>query len=110
MQDLTGSGEGTAYIATQGCLANTIPDFWRMVWQEQCRVIVMTTREIERGKNKCARYWPVDKDEKKIEVNKQTQFIIKNENEKNCNDYVLREFSVTRTCEVGCLVSVSVSL
>ncbi|XP_031785909.1 tyrosine-protein phosphatase corkscrew isoform X1 [Nasonia vitripennis] len=46
------------YIATQGCLQNTIADFWHMVYQENTRVIVMTTKEMERGKNKCARYWP----------------------------------------------------
>lgn len=39
-----------AYVATQGCLPNTLADFWRMVWQENCRVIVMTTKEVERGK------------------------------------------------------------
>lgn len=38
------------YIATQGCLQNTISDFWRMVFQENSRVIVMTTKEVERGK------------------------------------------------------------
>ena len=38
------------YIATQGCLENTVGDFWRMMWQENCRVIVMTTKEVERGK------------------------------------------------------------
>ena len=38
------------YLATQGCLMATITDFWRMVWQERCKVIVMTTKEQERGK------------------------------------------------------------
>lgn len=38
------------YIATQGALPNTVVDFWRMVWQENCRTIVMTTKEVERGK------------------------------------------------------------
>ncbi|KAM6967733.1 tyrosine-protein phosphatase non-receptor type 6 [Aplochiton taeniatus] len=46
------------YIATQGCLSTTINDFWQMVWQEGSRVIVMTTREVEKGRNKCAPYWP----------------------------------------------------
>ena len=46
------------YIATQGPLPATINDFWSMVWQEDSKVIVMITNEIERGKNKCARYWP----------------------------------------------------
>lgn len=39
-----------SYIATQGCLQNTVNDFWRMVFQENSRVIVMTTKEVERGK------------------------------------------------------------
>lgn len=46
------------YIATQGCLPNTIVDFWNMIWQENTRVIVMTTKEIERTKKKCEKYWP----------------------------------------------------
>lgn len=41
---------GKCYIATQGCLPNTIQDFWHMVYQENTRVIVMTSKEIERGK------------------------------------------------------------
>lgn len=44
------SSFGKCYIATQGCLPNTIQDFWHMVYQENTRVIVMTTKEIERGK------------------------------------------------------------
>ncbi|EFP07632.1 hypothetical protein GCK72_006152 [Caenorhabditis remanei] len=48
-----------SFIATQGCLDTTIADFWRMVWQENSRVIVMPTMENER-KEKCARYWPAE--------------------------------------------------
>ncbi|OQV14787.1 Tyrosine-protein phosphatase non-receptor type 11 [Hypsibius exemplaris] len=46
------------YIAIQGCLPNTLADFWRMMWQENSHVIVMITKEFERNKPKCARYWP----------------------------------------------------
>lgn len=49
-----------AYIACQGCLKATIPAFWQMMWEEDSRVIVMTTGVVERGKNKCAPYWPSD--------------------------------------------------
>lgn len=38
------------YIACQGCLLTTVNDFWQMVWQEESRVIVMTTREVEKGR------------------------------------------------------------
>lgn len=46
------------YIATQGCLPATVHDFWVMVWQQKCPVIVMITNEIERGRTKCSKYWP----------------------------------------------------
>ncbi|NXF09228.1 PTN11 phosphatase, partial [Smithornis capensis] len=38
------------YIATQGCLQTTVNDFWAMVYQENTHVIVMTTKEVERGR------------------------------------------------------------
>lgn len=75
------------YIATQGCLQSTIIDFWNMIWQENTRVIVMTTKEIERGKNKCAKYWPDLKQSKEFGDAKVTCI-----NESVKNDYTLREF------------------
>ena len=42
--------ENRQYIATQGCVPDTVNDFWRMVYQENSRVIVMTTNEMERGR------------------------------------------------------------
>lgn len=43
-------GSERHYIATQGCLPITVDDYWKMVWQESTRVIVMTTNELERGR------------------------------------------------------------
>ncbi|XP_011631752.1 tyrosine-protein phosphatase non-receptor type 7-like isoform X2 [Pogonomyrmex barbatus] len=53
-------GENARYIATQGPLANTIADFWRMVWTEKVPVIVMITRLNEASKPKCETYFPFD--------------------------------------------------
>ncbi|CAF5211822.1 unnamed protein product, partial [Rotaria magnacalcarata] len=50
--------EYRAFIATQGPLANTIVDFYRMIWQERVPVIVMITRLYEKNKAKCERYIP----------------------------------------------------
>nr|XP_034311827.1 receptor-type tyrosine-protein phosphatase epsilon isoform X1 [Crassostrea gigas] len=46
------------YIATQGPKDRTITDFWRMVWQENARIIVCLTNISEAKTKKCAKYWP----------------------------------------------------
>ncbi|XP_043465171.1 tyrosine-protein phosphatase corkscrew-like isoform X1 [Leptopilina heterotoma] len=76
------------YIATQGCLPNTVQDFWHMVYQENTRVIVMTTKEIERGKNKCARYWPEEGEVSEYGGEWKVRALGRN----STADYTLREF------------------
>ncbi|XP_064173171.1 receptor-type tyrosine-protein phosphatase epsilon-like isoform X3 [Anguilla rostrata] len=48
------------YMATQGPLAQTVEDFWRMVWEWRCHSIVMLTELQEREQDKCFQYWPAE--------------------------------------------------
>jgi tyrosine-protein phosphatase non-receptor type 11 len=65
-----------------------------MVWQEKCRVIVMTTNEVERGRNKCTRYW-ANKDEQK-EVG---PFTIACLSEADKHSHIIRELLVLKDGE-----------
>ncbi|KAI4570887.1 hypothetical protein MJT46_006404 [Ovis ammon polii x Ovis aries] len=47
-----------AYIATQGPLPSTVADFWQMVWESGCVVVVMLTPLSESGVRQCCHYWP----------------------------------------------------
>lgn len=52
----------TLKLLSSGPLPKTFVDFWRMVWENNCSVIVMTTKTIERCRAKCGQYWPLDEE------------------------------------------------
>ncbi|KAM0753889.1 hypothetical protein T439DRAFT_322774 [Meredithblackwellia eburnea MCA 4105] len=50
-------GSPRRFIASQGPLHSTFPDFWQMCHQEHVGVIIMLTNLHEGGREKCSRYW-----------------------------------------------------
>lgn len=54
----TGKPNPREYIAAQGPLPATVDAFVRMIFEQQCSAVVMTTRLVEGQKVKCERYWP----------------------------------------------------
>ncbi|XP_070707342.1 receptor-type tyrosine-protein phosphatase eta-like [Pempheris klunzingeri] len=58
---MPGYNSNREYIATQGPLPVTVNDFWRMIWEQRVRGIVMVTNCTEGGRTKCERYWPADR-------------------------------------------------
>ncbi|XP_026084742.1 tyrosine-protein phosphatase non-receptor type 2-like isoform X1 [Carassius auratus] len=50
------------YILTQGPLRNTCGHFWQMIWEQRCKAVIMLNRVIEKGSEKCAKYWPSEEE------------------------------------------------
>ncbi|XP_005101254.1 receptor-type tyrosine-protein phosphatase O [Aplysia californica] len=46
------------YIAAQDPMPSIVPDFWRMVWEQKCKVIVMLSDQMKGWKGKGGSYWP----------------------------------------------------
>jgi tyrosine-protein phosphatase non-receptor type 11 len=94
-------GEGCQYIATQGCLQNTIVDFWRMIWQENVSIIVMLTKLMEGSKNKCSRYWPNNSEGQKVLYMYDGQLTVKLREQSKTNDYEVNELELTKRIVKG---------
>ncbi|XP_025110641.1 receptor-type tyrosine-protein phosphatase S-like isoform X6 [Pomacea canaliculata] len=78
-----------AYVATQGPLAETTEDFWRMLWEHNSTIIVMLTKLREMGREKCHQYWPSERSAR------YQYFVVDPMTEYNMPQYILREFKVT---------------
>ncbi|KAK3575854.1 hypothetical protein CHS0354_001889 [Potamilus streckersoni] len=57
---LPGFSKTREYIACQGPIPATIDDHWRLIWEQNVRVIVMLTQYKEENRVKCEPYMPLD--------------------------------------------------
>uniref|UniRef100_A0A6I8SC39 Tyrosine-protein phosphatase n=1 Tax=Xenopus tropicalis TaxID=8364 RepID=A0A6I8SC39_XENTR len=78
------------YIACQGPLPNTCPDFWQMTWEQGSAMVVMLTTQVERGRVKCHQYWPETTGSSEF-----GKFQISCHSEKGNPAYVFREMTLT---------------
>ncbi|XP_078733033.1 receptor-type tyrosine-protein phosphatase delta isoform X17 [Lampetra fluviatilis] len=84
-----GYRQQAAYIATQGPMAETTEDFWRMLWEHNSTIVVMLTKLREMGREKCHQYWPAERSAR------YQYFVVDPMAEYNMPQYILREFKVT---------------
>ncbi|XP_064154460.1 receptor-type tyrosine-protein phosphatase V-like [Anguilla rostrata] len=56
-----GGASARDFICTQGPLESTQADFWRMVWEQNVRVVIMLTPCKENHKVLCEPYWPQER-------------------------------------------------
>ncbi|XP_067409186.1 receptor-type tyrosine-protein phosphatase delta isoform X1 [Emydura macquarii macquarii] len=86
---IDGYRQQKAYIATQGPLAETTEDFWRLLWEHNSTIVVMLTKLREMGREKCHQYWPAERSAR------YQYFVVDPMAEYNMPQYILREFKVT---------------
>lgn len=87
---MPGYNSNREYIATQGPLPSTVNDFWRMIWEQRVKGIVMVTNCTEGGRTKCEQYWPADSEPRLYGDLKVTM-----RSEQQDANWTLREFRVT---------------
>lgn len=102
--------ERNAFIVTQAPLANTVADFWRMMWDTKSAAIVMLTELTEgdqvrgcygRGcgescdwclQEMCVKYWPSGVGDPSVYGNYQVEL---SEDEKDRGGYITRRFKLS---------------
>lgn len=77
------------FISAQGPIQRTIGDFWRLIDEQSCQVIVMLTGIEEQGRIKCAQYWS---DDQPTDVTAHLRVTLASR--RDYSDYVIRRFTL----------------
>ena len=90
--------EEKLFIATQGPLKETIPSFWKMIYNHKIKLVIMLSSRLEEAEGRNAIYWPNEVD-KPLEFDKlKINFI---EREELIPDAVdLKKFKINNDLEV----------
>ena len=90
--------EEKLFIATQGPLKETIPSFWKMIYNHKIKLVIMLSSRLEEAEGRNAIYWPNEVD-KPMEFDKlKINFI---EREELIPDAVdLKKFKINNDLEV----------
>ncbi|CAK8684490.1 unnamed protein product [Clavelina lepadiformis] len=91
---IPGYNQEKDFIATQGPLPTTKEDFWRMIWEQNSRTIVMLTQIVEGERVKCDHYWPYN-----YEPVVMAGFAVKLVVESTSKDWVYREILLSKNSE-----------
>uniref|UniRef100_A0A0M3IKQ7 protein-tyrosine-phosphatase n=1 Tax=Ascaris lumbricoides TaxID=6252 RepID=A0A0M3IKQ7_ASCLU len=87
------------YILTQGPLPSTCADFWQMVWEQECTLVVMLNKVVEKNCVKCHEYFASTQRPVRVFGT----FEVHLRSEEQCEHYVMRTLELVTTD--GSLVS-----
>ena len=80
--------EEKLFIATQGPLKETIPSFWKMIYNHKIKLVIMLSSKLEEAEGRNAIYWPK-------EIDKPMIFYENNEENKIKIEFVEKEELIT---------------
>ncbi|KAH9525280.1 hypothetical protein Btru_000938 [Bulinus truncatus] len=99
---ISGTDSTRDYIATQGPLARTVTDFWRMAWEQKVSIIVMLSAFEEMDKRtsmireKVARYYPDDAETNPVQYG---HMMVTRTGKLDARDWEIRTLKLTSTQE-----------
>ena len=55
---MQGYKQKRAFIVAESPMQSTVRNFWKMIYEHDCAVVVMTSSLFEEGQETSAQYWP----------------------------------------------------
>ena len=91
---LQGYKQKKAFIIAQGPMESTVRNFWKMIYDRQCAVVVMVSGLVERNLESSVQYWPI------CGTYKYGEYTVELMSEEPLEGFTIRELSVVNDDEV----------